>query len=96
MQIIITGIHQPASISLSMDQILFHYNLDIQSPSSNYEVSDFFPNPFIPVNHKRMLIFFITSKGNEILNVAMLIDGAGQKVKEYLKSPHSHWLVIII
>ena len=25
-------------------------NLDIQSPTSDYEVSDFYPNPFNPVN----------------------------------------------
>lgn len=56
-------------------------NLDIKTPTSNYDVSDFYPNPFNPANHKYVSFLYYT-KGNEILNVA-IIDGSGQKVKEF-------------
>jgi len=55
-------------------------NLDIQTPTSDYEVSDFFPNPFIPAEHKYVSFKYYTS-GSEIFKV-LIIDGAGQKVKE--------------
>ena len=58
-------------------------SLNLDAPSlPNYDgVSDFFPNPFIPSNHKYVSFLYYT-KGNEILNVA-IIDGSGQKVKEF-------------
>lgn len=55
-------------------------NLDIQSPISDYEVSDFYPNPFIPSLHRTTRINYYSS-GKELFKL-MLIDGAGQKVKE--------------
>jgi len=66
----------------------FNYGTDIialnlDAPSlPNYDgVSDLFPNPFVPANHKYVSFHYYT-KGNEILNVA-IIDGSGQKVKEF-------------
>ena len=58
-------------------------SLNLDAPSlPNYDgVSDFFPNPFVPANHKYVSFHYYT-KGNEILNVA-IIDGSGQKVKEF-------------
>jgi len=55
-------------------------NLDIQYPSTTYDVSDFYPNPFIPSKHKTTRINYI-SAGKELFKL-LLIDGAGQKVKE--------------
>lgn len=55
-------------------------NLDIQSPTSDYEVSDFYPNPFIPSQHRTTRINYYSS-GKELFKL-LLIDGSGQKVKE--------------
>ena len=54
-------------------------NVIVQTTFSNYEVSNFYPNPFIPANHKTVRINY-QSSGNEIFKLA-IIDGAGQKVK---------------
>lgn len=59
---------------------IISYNLDLQPPVGNYEVSDFFPNPFNPSEHKTVGLFY-KSVGNEIFKLA-IIDGAGQKVTE--------------
>jgi len=56
-------------------------NLDVPSLPNYDDVSDFFPNPFVPANHKYVSFHYYT-KGNEILNVA-IIDGSGQKVKDF-------------
>ena len=55
-------------------------NLDIENPTSNYEVSDFYPNPFNPAAHRTTRINYYSS-GKELFKL-MLIDGTGQKVKE--------------
>lgn len=55
-------------------------NLDIQTPRSDYEVSDFYPNPFIPAQHRTTRINYYSS-GKESFKL-LLIDGAGQKVKD--------------
>ncbi|HCY76284.1 MAG TPA: hypothetical protein DHV28_10215 [Ignavibacteriales bacterium] len=55
-------------------------NLEVQSPETDYQVSDFFPNPFIPAKHKFTRINY-KSSGKELFKL-MLIDGAGQKVTE--------------
>ena len=55
-------------------------NLQVQNPVSNSQLSDFFPNPFIPAEHKTVGFNYITN-GNELIKV-LIIDGAGQKVKE--------------
>ena len=56
-------------------------NLDVPSLPNYGDVSDFFPNPFVPAHHKYVSFHYYT-KGNEILSVA-IIDGSGQKVKEF-------------
>ena len=55
-------------------------HLDIPNIAGDYKVSDFYPNPFIPANHKNASFNYYTD-GNEILSI-LIIDGAGQKVKE--------------
>jgi subtilisin family serine protease len=55
-------------------------NLDIQSPTSDYELSDFYPNPFIPAQHRNTRINY-NSSGKELFRL-LLIDGTGQRVKE--------------
>ena len=55
-------------------------NLDIQSPTSDYEVSDFYPNPFIPAQHRTTRINY-NSSGKELFKL-LLIDGTGQRIKE--------------
>ncbi len=55
-------------------------NLKIQNPVNNSQLSDFFPNPFIPAEHKTVGFNYITN-GNELIKI-LIIDGAGQKVKE--------------
>lgn len=50
---------------------------------NNYIVSDPFPNPFLPAEHKSVKINF-KSAGNELFKMA-IIDGSGQKVKEISK-----------
>ena len=57
-------------------------NLQVQIPINNSIVSDFYPNPFIPANHYYTSFNYYTS-GNEMLRV-LIIDGAGQKVKEVI------------
>jgi len=55
-------------------------NLQIETPTSDYEVSDFYPNPFNPAAHKTTRINYFSS-GKELFKL-LLIDGTGQKVKE--------------
>lgn len=50
---------------------------------NDYIVSDPFPNPFLPAEHKNVRINF-KSAGNELFKMA-IIDGSGQKVKEISK-----------
>lgn len=64
-------------------------NLDIQTPRSDYEVSDFYPNPFIPAQHRTTRINYY-STGKELFKL-MLIDGAGQKVKEISLIGENHF-----
>ena len=55
-------------------------NLEIENPTSNYEVSDFYPNPFNPAAHRTTRINYYSS-GKELFKL-IIIDGSGQKVKE--------------
>lgn len=55
-------------------------NLTSDNQLSNDLVSDPFPNPFLPTEHRSVRVKFISS-GNEIFKMA-IIDGAGQKVKD--------------
>ncbi len=59
---------------------LITLNLDIQSPKTNYEVSDFYPNPFMPAANKTTRIDFV-SPGKELFKI-LLIDGTGQQVTQ--------------
>lgn len=55
-------------------------NLQISNPFSYSDVSDFYPNPFMPANHKNVKLNFL-SNGNELFKIA-IIDASGQKVFE--------------
>jgi len=55
-------------------------NLKTQPTFSYNFISDFYPNPFLPQNHKTAKINF-QSSANEIFNIA-IIDASGQKVIE--------------
>lgn len=47
----------------------------------DYRISDIYPNPFTPAEHKKTKLNF-RSAGNEMFKLS-IIDGAGQKVKSY-------------
>lgn len=55
-------------------------NLETQQLPVYGDVSEFFPNPFIPADHKTARINF-QSSGNEMFKL-FIIDGTGQKVIE--------------
>lgn len=55
-------------------------NLETQQYQSDIGISEFFPNPFLPADHKKVQIRFY-SNGNELFKI-LIIDGAGQKVIE--------------
>jgi len=55
-------------------------NLDIQQYQSYNDVSDFFPNPFIPADHKKVQLRFYSSE-NDLFKI-FIVDGTGQKVIE--------------
>lgn len=48
--------------------------------SISEEISDFYPNPFVPIKHKKIKIDFY-SAGNETVKI-LIIDASGQKVLE--------------
>ncbi len=52
-----------------------------QNKTINYDfdvITDFFPNPFLPITQKSTMLIF-KSTGNELFKIA-IIDGSGQKV----------------
>lgn len=55
-------------------------NMDIQQFQSYNDVSDFFPNPFVSADHKKVQLRFYTSE-NDLFKI-FIIDGTGQKVIE--------------
>ena len=55
-------------------------NLDIPNPASDDEVTEFFPNPFIPANHKTIGLRYSSSE-NQLFKI-VIIDGSGQTVKQ--------------
>jgi len=59
---------------------LISLNLETQQYQSDNKISEFFPNPFLPADHKNVQIRFY-SNGNELFKI-LIIDGAGQKVIE--------------
>ena len=72
---------QSGYFNLNYGSDIISLNVDVPSAVDFGVVSDFFPNPFIPADHKYVRLNF-QSTGNEIFKLA-IIDGAGQKVKEY-------------
>ncbi|MFZ1517768.1 MAG: S8 family serine peptidase [Ignavibacteriaceae bacterium] len=72
---------QSGNFNLNYGSDIISLNVDVPSAVDFGVVSDFFPNPFIPADHKYVRLNF-QSTGNEIFKLA-IIDGAGQKVKEY-------------
>ncbi len=59
---------------------IISYNLDVITPAGDYEVSNFYPNPFIPFNNDKINLNYLTS-GNEKLKV-VIVDATGQNVYE--------------
>ena len=55
-------------------------NMEIQQYQSYNDVSDFFPNPFIPADHKKAQLRFYSSE-NDLFKI-FIVDGTGQKVIE--------------
>jgi len=59
---------------------IISYNLDVSTTAGDYEVSNFYPNPFIPLNNYKINFNYLTS-GNEKLKV-VIVDATGQNVYE--------------
>lgn len=70
---------QSGNFKFNYGSNIISLNLDVQSSLTNSEVSDFYPNPFMPAANKTTKIDFV-SPGKEIYKV-ILIDGSGQQVK---------------
>lgn len=72
----------PASgyFSFSYGSDIVYQNFDVVSPEGNYEVSDFYPNPFLPLNFDKVSFNYFTD-GNEKLKV-VITDVSGQKIFE--------------
>ena len=79
---------ESGNYSFSYGSDIIAYNMSVNSPTGNYEVSDFYPNPFIPDKHKSVSFNYHTN-GNEKLKV-VIIDGAGQQVSEYISTTSSN------
>lgn len=77
-----TTYREPAAKNYSMKYGSLYISLNLTIPvETNYIVSEPYPNPFLPINHKSVRLNY-KSAGNEIFKMA-IIDGAGQKVKEF-------------
>lgn len=73
---------EPAAKNYQMKYGSLYISLNLSIPvETDYVVSEPYPNPFLPVNHKSVRLNY-KSSGNELFKMA-IIDGAGQKVKEY-------------
>lgn len=55
-------------------------NLNLLSNNLDYEVSDIYPNPFLPLKHKTVRINY-RSSGNEMFRLS-IIDAAGRSIKQ--------------
>lgn len=75
-----TTLPQSGKYKFTYGSDIISLNLDIETPNSNYEVSDFYPNPFNPSSHKTTRLNY-NSSGKELFKL-LLIDGSGQKIKE--------------
>ncbi len=77
-----TAYREPAAKNFQMKYGSLYISLNLSIPvEADYVVSEPYPNPFLPVNHKSVRLNY-KSSGNEIFKMA-IIDGSGQKVKEY-------------
>lgn len=77
-----TSYREPAVKNYLMKYGSLYISLNLAIPvETDYVVSEPYPNPFLPVNHKAVRLNY-KSAGNEIFKMA-IIDGAGQKVKEF-------------
>jgi len=59
---------------------IISYNLDVITTAVDYEVSNFYPNPFIPFNNDKINLNYRTN-GNEKLKI-VIVDATGQRVFE--------------
>ncbi len=75
-----TTLPQSGKYKFTYGSDIISLNLEIENPTSSYEVSDFYPNPFIPAMHRTTRINYYSS-GKELFKL-LLIDGSGQRVKE--------------
>lgn len=77
-----TAYREPAAKNYLMKYGSLYISLNLAIPvETDYVVSEPYPNPFLPVKHKSVRLNY-KSTGNEIFKMA-IIDGAGQKVKEF-------------
>jgi serine protease AprX len=77
-----TPYREPAVKNYMMKYGSLYISLNLAIPvETDYIVSEPYPNPFLPVKHKSVRLNY-KSSGNEIFKMA-IIDGAGQKVKEF-------------
>lgn len=77
-----TAYREPAAKNYQMKYGSLYISLNLSIPvETDYIVSEPYPNPFLPVKHKSVRLNY-KSSGNEIFKMA-IIDGAGQKVKEF-------------
>ncbi len=77
-----TAYREPAAKNYLMKYGSLYISLNLAIPvETDYIVSEPYPNPFLPVKHKSVRLNY-KSSGNEIFKMA-IIDGAGQKVKEF-------------
>lgn len=60
---------------------IISHNLSVKHPETEYNVSEFFPHPFIPAKHKTTGFYF-NSVGDELFSL-VIIDASGQKVNEF-------------
>lgn len=74
------SIPQSGYFSFSYGSDIVFRNFDVVTPEGNYEVSDFYPNPFLPLNDG-MIKFNYKTNGSENFNV-VIVDVSGRKVFE--------------
>lgn len=73
---------EPAAKNYLMKYGSLYISLNLAIPvETDYIVSEPYPNPFLPVKHNTVRLNY-KSPGNEVFKMA-IIDGAGQKVKEF-------------
>jgi hypothetical protein len=74
--------------SFSYGSDIINYHLETVTPAGNYEVSDFYPNPFSPLNIGKISFNYHTT-GDEKFKV-VISDVTGQKVSEFSSTTNSN------